>query len=371
MADTLKVRALLVKQNNETPLYSFFLEGKQILEVADISRIGRGGEGELLGYQRNEVRSHVNEIVDYLNSKNVLFPHAIILALSSEVTFKQSRGPKIGDEGCLAGLIEIPVKPDGQKVAWIVDGQQRTLALTKSKAQEMLIPVTAFVSDDFEIHRTQFLLVNKAKPLPGGLIHELLPEVNTTLPPSLAKNKIPSALCDILNKDPESPFRGLIVRQTTDRKSNKTAVIADNSLIQVIRNSMNNVHGCLYQYKNVATNEIDVESIRKVLNLYWGVVKELFPEAWGKPAVKSRLMHGVGIKSMGILMDRVMGNILPSEERTRDQIRDGLKPILPYCAWVGGTWEKLNDIPWNYLQNTPRHVKLLSNMLIRLYTGVE
>ena len=60
------------------------------------------------------------------------------------------------------------------------------------------------------------------------LINELLPEVNTALPPSLAKNKIPSALCNVLNKDPESPFCGLIRRQTTD-KGIKAAVVKDNS----------------------------------------------------------------------------------------------------------------------------------------------
>ena len=259
-----------------------------------------------MGYQRNEVFNHVNEIVDYINSQNIIFPNSIILAMSSGVSFKQSRGPQVGDRRCKAGIITIPHMVSGRKPAWIVDGQQRTMALMKSKHKSLIVPVSAFISDDFEVHRTQFLLVNKAKPLPKGLINELLPEVNTVLPPSLAKNKIPSALCNILNKDPESPFKGLIVRQTTDRKIEKTAVITDNSIIQMIRSSLNNVHGCLYQFKNVATGEIDSESILQVLKIYWHIVRELFPIAWGKHPNKSRLMHGVGIKAMGNLMDRVM-----------------------------------------------------------------
>ena len=59
--------------------------------------------------------------------------------------------------------------------------------------------------DDFEVHRT-VSLVNKVRPLPKGLINELLP-VNTLLPPSLVKNKIPSFLCDLMQKDPDSPSR--------------------------------------------------------------------------------------------------------------------------------------------------------------------
>lgn len=370
MAKTLSIRALEVKQG-KAKLYSFYLNGKDILKIADISRINKDTKDKLIGYQRKEVLQHVNEIMEYLDTKEVLFPNAIILAMSSAVNFKQSRGPKIGDGKTYAGVIDIPLNNGSDKPAWIVDGQQRTMALMKSRKKELLVPITAFISDDFEIHRTQFLLVNKVKPLPKGLINELLPEVNTTLPPSLAKNKIPSALCNILNKDPESPFKDLIIRQTTDRSKNKKAVIVDNSLIQVIRSSLNNVHGCLYQYKNVASGEIDIESIRKTLNLFWNEVKGTFPDAWGKYPSKSRLMGGVGIRSMGILMDRVMGSIHPDDKNVRRKIKASLRPLKKHCAWTSGQWDLLNGRAWNQLQNTASDIKLLSNMLIRVYTRVD
>lgn len=369
MSKVIKARALCVKQD-KTVLYSFFLPGKDIFKIADISRIKKDQDENLLGYQRKEVTNHVQEIVEYLNSKNIIFPNGIILAISSAISFKQSRGPQIG-KNCVAGVLEIPETILGNKPAWIVDGQQRSLALMKCKNKNLLVPVTAFVSDDFEVHRTQFLLVNKAKPLPKGLINELLPEVNTILPPSLAKNKIPSAICNILNKDPESPFKGLIIRQTTDKKTEKSAVIADNSIILMIRGSLNNPHGCLYQHKNVANGEIDFESIRQTLNLYWSVVKDLFPDAWGKPANQSRLMHGVGIKSMSVLMDRVMASHTLKEKNLKKKIKEKMLVIVPACAWTNGKWKNLNGIPWNHLQNTSSHVKLLSNMLIRTYMGVE
>ena len=371
MEELIKVRALLATQNPDIPLYSFYIKGSDILKIADVSRIKRGQAGDLIGYQRKEVKRHIDEIADYLNDESSIMTHAIILALSTEVSFKQSRGPKVGDQQVIPGVLEIPIREEGQKCAWIVDGQQRTLAISKSKAAANDIPVTAFVSDDFEVHRTQFLLVNKTKPLPNSLINELLPEVNTALPPSLARNKVPSALCNLLNRDPESPFKGLISRQTTDRSKDKNAVITDTSLIEVIRNSINGVHGCLYQYKNVATGEMDIDSIRNVINLYWSVVKDLFPHAWGLPAGKSRLMHGVGIKAMGILMDRVMTQILPQENNAQQKVKQALQPIVSHCAWTEGEWEKLNGRPWNMLQNTRTDVKLLSNMLIRVYAGVD
>ena len=120
----------------KTKLYSFFLYGKDISRVADISRIEKNNSGELIGYQRGEVQRHVNEITEYLNSDSVIFPNSIILAMSSEVQFKQSRGPSVGDGSSHAGVLELPIKPDRNKVAWIVDGQQRTMALKKCNKKQ-------------------------------------------------------------------------------------------------------------------------------------------------------------------------------------------------------------------------------------------
>jgi DGQHR domain-containing protein len=371
MSKQIVVRALKITQTSKIPLYSFYLRGEEILEVAEISRIKRNEKGSLLGYQRGEVSRHIGEITDYLDSGDVIFPNAILLAMSTEVKFKQSRGPKVGTHDTQSGVLNIPIGKDGAKAAWIVDGQQRTIALSNAKRKNLLVPVTAFVSDDFEIHRSQFLLVNKVKPLPKGLINELLPVINTTLPASLAKNKIPSAICELLNRDPDSPFQGLIIRQTTDRKEDKHAVIADNSLLQVVKNSLNSPHGCLYQYRNVATGEIDAESVRKTVNLFWSEVKNTFPEAWGIPPTKSRLMAGVGIKSMGVLMDRIMGNLHPDDASTRKQVQAYLKRLKPFCAWTSGTWEILDGIPWNTPQNTSQDIRRLSNALVRAYLQIE
>ena len=55
------------------------------------------------------------------------------------------------------------------------------------------MPVVGFVSPDLETQREQFILVNKAKPLPTRLINELLPEVSVILPRDLAARQLPSA----------------------------------------------------------------------------------------------------------------------------------------------------------------------------------
>ena len=214
-ADQIVVRALKTQQGDGVDVYAFFLYGSDITRIADISRIARD-EAELKGFQRKEIRVHVNAIVEFLDSGPVLFPNAIILALSPEVEFKHARGTR--PEGMIdvadSGTLTIPVRPEGRRAAWIVDGQQRSLALARAKNSRIPVPVVGFVSADLETQREQFILVNKAKPLPTRLINELLPEVSALLPRDLAARKLPSELCNLLNRDPRSPFHKLIRRES-------------------------------------------------------------------------------------------------------------------------------------------------------------
>ena len=90
-------RALRVTQASAATLYMFSLTAGEILQVADISRASRDDVGDLIGYQRPEVRQHIQEITDYLDGDDVLFPNPIIMALPSSVRFVCSRGPGNGD----------------------------------------------------------------------------------------------------------------------------------------------------------------------------------------------------------------------------------------------------------------------------------
>ena len=89
---SLSVRALRTRQGSGNDVFTFFLPGRQITEVADITRIERDEEHNLQGFQRREIQSHVNSIVTFLDQGPVIFPNAIILALSPEVSFRQARG---------------------------------------------------------------------------------------------------------------------------------------------------------------------------------------------------------------------------------------------------------------------------------------
>ena len=83
------------------------------------------------------------------------------------------------------------------------------------------------------VHREQFILVNKAKPLDPRLINELLPEVDSVLPRDLSAREIPSELVNLLRPSPDSPFFGL--DQARRRTSSPDAVVTDSALMQAIR----------------------------------------------------------------------------------------------------------------------------------------
>jgi DGQHR domain-containing protein len=366
-ASVLARRALRISQAEQAPLYMFTLTAGEILRVADISRVSRDDLGDLIGYQRPEVRSHIQEITDYLDSDQPLFPNPIIIALPSTVRFTCSRGPNVSDGIAASGMLEIPLSSgNGHRPGWIVDGQQRAYALAAAKRQDFPVPVNAFVADTVDVQRDQFLRINNTKPLPRGLVTELLPKISTPLPPRLSVRKIPSALCDLLNTSDESPFRGLIRRPSAGTTKGPHAVVTDTSLIQALQESLTSPSGCLFPYRNLSSGETDFTGIWSALVLYWGVVKDTFPEAWGKAPTQSRLMHGAGIRAMGRLMDRIMASIDARQSGAREQVAADLALLAPHCHWTQGQWEVLR-LRWNEIQNVPRHIHELSSFLMRTY----
>lgn len=368
---SLIVRVLKINQSDKYDVYSFFLEAKDILQIADISRVQRDKEGKLVGLQRNEVKKHVAEITKYLDSNDVLFPNAITLAINEEIHFTKIRGPKINsDRYSTAGTLEIPIMDNEFKPAWIVDGQQRALALSKCNKPNLPIPITAFVAKDLEVQREQFIRINKTQPLPRGLIDELLPTVTSVLPADLSSRLIPSRITEVLNFEPKSPFYGLIKKTSTEHDERFSPTITHNSIIDILKTSIRNYTGCLYPYVDPDGNDTDYDSMLAILYIYWGAVKKVFPDAWGLPPSKSRLMHGVGMHAMGGLMDLIMRNINPKDKKSEQRIVKELEKIKPFCHWTEGHWDDI-DMEWNELQNISSHKRILARHIIKIYDNIN
>ena len=370
-SNALERRATKLEQGKATPLYQFALTADELLAVADISRITRDDAGNLIGYQRPEVKKHVQDIAAYLTSDTPLFPHPIILAFSSRVVFNSSRGPGVHDGVSIAGTIKIPVpSPEEIKPGWIVDGQQRALALAMSQRHDFPVPVCAFITDDVEVQREQFMRINNSRPLRQGIISELLAEVTVPISARTSPRKLPSEIINLLAFREESPFFGLIKRISMPDDHKKKAVILDTAFEKVLRENLS-PSGCLFPYRNLATGETNVDAIWKFLTNYWAAVKNTFPEAWGKKPTESRLMHSAGMWAMGKLMDRIISHLSTTDGVSVSTVEKELLLIAPICRWTEGEWESLGGLKWDEVQNVPRHLSSLSNLLVRTYIDVK
>jgi DGQHR domain-containing protein len=366
MSATREIRlpALEVRQNPGRVFYAFAVDGKLVPRFAAVSRISRQANGDLKGYQRPEVLAHIREIRNYIESASPLLPNAVVIAFDGRVRFEASKGALDSGYSRMGTLI-IPITQDeaeAEKPGFVVDGQQRLAAIRDAEVAAFPIAATAFVTDDLSQQTEQFILINSTKPLPKGLIYELLPTTESRLPVHLEKRRYPAHLLARLNRDDASPFKGMIQTPTTPE-----GVVKDNSILRMIENSLTD--GALYRFAGEREDETNEAAIVTMLSRYWAAVREVFPAAWRLPPRRSRLMHGVGIVSLGFVMDAIADRLRKKSVPTAADFAGDLEGIREVCRWTEGFWDfgPGQQKKWNELQNTPRDVQLLANYLLHEY----
>lgn len=360
----LRVPAIEVTQGPGRVLYTFAIDGKAVPSFATISRIRRVEASGLFGYQRPEVLRHIAQIRTYLEGDSPMLPNSMVMAFDQRVRFEPGSSLPQEPGYVRPGILVIPVDPTASneaKPGFIVDGQQRLAAIRDAAIGPFPICVTAFITDDVREQTEQFILVNSTKPLPKGLIYELLPATEARLPTLLEQRRFPAYLAERLNHDDDSPLKHMIQTPT-----NPLGVVKDNSILRMIENSL--AHGMLYRFRG-GENGPDVETILLALKSFWGAVSDVFKEAWGGLPRKSRLMHGAGIVSLGFVMDWIGERYGSSCIPSREQFATDLMPLKEVCRWTAGYWEfgPGSVRKWNEIQNTSKDIQLLSNHLLIQY----
>jgi DGQHR domain-containing protein len=360
----LRLPALEVRQGSGRVLYSFAIDGKLLPSFAAVSRIHRDGDTQVEGYQRPEVLSHIASIRRYLESEAPMIPNALVVAFDKRVQFEPLDHPEAVSYARLGTLV-IPDSgdlPDEDKPGWIVDGQQRGAAIRDARIDSFPIVVTAFITDSDEDQRSQFILVNSAKPLPKGLIYELLPATSGTLPVPLQARRFPAMLLARLNGQISSPLYRKIRTPT-----NPEGIVKDNSILKMLENSLSD--GALYTFRDPATGAGDEDKMLDLLVAFWAAVRNVFADAWDKPPRQSRLMHGVGIVSLGFIMDAIFDRYSRGREPSVDDFAYDLGELREVCRWTSGFWDfgPGAQRKWNELQNTTRDIQLLTNYLLCEY----
>ncbi|MGH4027288.1 MAG: DGQHR domain-containing protein DpdB [Pseudonocardiaceae bacterium] len=361
----LRIPALEVRQGPNRTLYTFAIDGKQLPEVAAVARVRRDEDTCLRGYQRPAVLTHIKAIRRYIESADPLLPNALVVAFDKRVTFESSE--QFSPSACSRpGTLVIPCErdwADADKPGWIVDGQQRSAAIREAEVAHFPVCVTAFITDDEADQRSQFILVNNTRPLPKGLIHELLPTASGALPAPLQVRRLPARLLERLNYDVDSPMRHRIQSPTMPE-----GVIKDNSVLRMLENSL--LDGALYQYRHPHTGGGKTEAMLAVVKTFWKAVSIVFDEAWKLPPRKSRLTHGIGVISLGYVMDAIADTMPDVDDVLNvENVINELAILKDVCPWTAGTWEFSDGTQrkWNDVQNTSRDIRMVTNHLLSVY----
>lgn len=325
-------------QGTAARVVCFAATARQIASIARIDRIGRDGRGRLRGFQRPQIAAHIREIRDYLASSVAILPNAIVLAFNE--------GVKIRKDGTV--VVDVSTGPPG----WVVDGQQRLTAALSLGESKFELLVSAFVCNDMAELKRQFILVNNTRPLAKPLIYELLPGT-AGLPHRLSDRTEAAVLTEALNYREDSALRGLVQQQT-----NPDGVIKDTVLQKMLINSI--LHGALREDACTGTS-----ARFALVSAFFEAVQKVFENDWvGHDAKTSRLLHGVGLISMGYVMDELYAR--KRARRPRDFER-GLRPLEGRTHWTSGAWSFGSERrPWHALQNTNADYRLLSHHLVRM-----
>jgi DGQHR domain-containing protein len=367
----LKVNALRVVQQAETPLFVFGVNGRQISHFASVEYAQRDRAGGLEGYQRERVTRHINEIYAYLKKSTSMLPNAIVVAFGRQVSFKKFERTHDSAWGTL-GTLTIPLPESGQaKPGFIVDGQQRVAALSKLDPNRTFpVVVVGFQSASPEKQREQFVLVNKTKPLPKDLITELLPQIGgeVELTRAMQAQRFAGKVLNILRFDRHSPFCGRVKGLGS---TGGNAKLSQNTLIAVIKRSITQ-GGVLSQFNSLEPEDDAAAKCASVVSVFFSGVRMVWPVAWEGSPRTSRLVHGTGIYAMGVLMDEVMENVISRYDLDRDR-----RKAVPYvkrrvfvlkkrCAWTeeDGRWPVLRRA-WNDIENTQKDKAVLADYIVR------
>jgi DGQHR domain-containing protein len=365
VSEELRLPALEVRQSPKRVLYTFAVDAKRIPSFATVSRIRRPEQGGLQGYQRPEVLAHIEEIRNYVESASPMIPNAVVLSFDSRVRFEPYRGPH--NDYTRMGEIVIPIDEtawEEDRPGFIVDGQQRLAAIRDASVDAFPICVSAFITDDVREQTEQFILVNSTKPLPRGLVYEILPETAALLPTLLQRRRLPALVLSHLNLNEGSPLKGKIHTVT-----NPGGIIKGSAILKMIENSLSD--GVLYRLQEGGTDGggTDAEAVLCVLFSFCRAVANVFAGVWELPPKRSRLMHSAGIVSLGFLMDAISERYRGDGVPTEAMFARDLKPLKPICRWADGYWDfgPGQQRKWNEVQNTTKDIQSLTNYLIVQY----
>lgn len=389
----LKLMALESRLPNGTTRLQFTCDGRLIRSIAKVDRLdsfaGRGN-------QRSEIEKHIQKIAEGI-SGGTQVPNPILLVILNQqiAAVDDADAPESfvrikpldeyqrvphGDMSVVQEYrpvqLDFPFRRaafDEEKSALLVDGQQRTAALSLvdvDKVPQCFLSVNAEIASP-ESAQQIFLVANSTAKIETQFSRALLAVMDGT-PAYLAREK-PMAVAakKLALEDPNSPFYQIVQypgakQPKAESGKPKRTVVAYNSLFQIVS---------LFA-ASVIIEAHDAETLALLVSRGFNLVKSTWGNAWGMKPGDSRLMHGAGLRGMGgWLVAKIEQHYgaaagdLASKDLW-EHVEASLKRLKPNLVWTmpdlaGATTTAQNFFKNHILdkQNTPQDIVELTQQL--------
>lgn len=394
----LRVLGMASTLSDGSKRYQFTVDGRIIRSIARIDRLDAvAGKGN----QRNEVVKHVEEIAKGIKA-GVQVPNSILLVFQAD-TFtidpdpnepcpsswaicrnlsEASRVPHPLEHDKMIQTIQpieldLPYRPaafDDEKVALLVDGQQRTAALSIVDIDEVpsfSFSVNAIVASE-EHAKKVFQVANSTVKISTEFSRALLSSM-ADAPGYLKEDRSRAiAVKSLALTDTNSPFRNIVKHPGAE---NKKAPIAYNSLFAVVATFDSSAIDFGDRPDHLA------ECTKRAFN----IVKRVWPNAWGKSAAESKLTHGAGLRAMA----NVLKSLVETNYRNHDaelfndevwqKTEASIRRLATTVQWtdddalIKGTKEQKRTYKEEILerQNTNQDIDALTKFLLKEVTMLE
>ncbi|WP_140853035.1 DGQHR domain-containing protein [Myxococcus xanthus] len=347
----LKLIGIESRLNNGQTRIQFTCDGRLIRSIAKVDRLDSLSK---TGNQRDEIVRHVKAISKGISSGTQVPNSILIILLAEQVAGAEEDSPEsfiritpladftritspTDDSSAIQEFrpiqIDFPYRRaafDEEKSALLVDGQQRTAALSLvdiDSVPHFALSVNAQVSTAEEA-RAVFLVSNTTAKIETQFSRALIAAMSDS--PAYLASERPRALAarSLALEDSDSPFFNLV--QYPGAKSNKKPPVAYNSLFQVLT---------VFTESSIPLGDKPELALAYVVKRGFNLIRQLWPTAWGLKPNDSRLMHAVGLRSMaGLLVTKLEslysnhGNIQADELWT--EIGTSLKRLQTHLIWT-------------------------------------
>jgi DGQHR domain-containing protein len=372
--------------------FQFTCNGRLIRSLARIDRLD-AIQGS--GNQRNEIKRHVEAIAKGI-AAGTSIPNPILLVLLEEKTYFEEDDDDNGegapesfavvrplqewievDDPTTSAVevaqrmrlveVDIPFRHaafDAEKCALLVDGQQRTAALSQVPIEDRPIvdmSVSLMIANQDDAAHV-FTVANTTQKIATDFSRALLAAMPEA--PDYLKNEqtIAAASRLLALVDDGSPFKDIV--RYPGVRARPTHVVAYNTLFHVVT-----------AFDNQALVE-GSEQLAEVVKRAFSTVSATWPEAWGvKVTIDARLMHGASLRALSALLiaklQEKRGELDLFSDQVWEDVHASISRLAPIVAWttadaLAGTKTAKDNFEKKIqlTQNTSQDIQRLSRYLL-------